>query len=306
MGWDGSQITHWKNGRPDIIAEYNDRFRDYGDFKCPLEPVKSVAKGSVIYSAVRNKNTGQVFGEVALTSKDGSYLMFKEISEAELPYYYDCPKSILNLLSPTEDENSLKWREECIKYQEEKKTNPVYLQNSKVGDMIIFNKEKILVHSAPMAQFKTDFWKEYGQYKYVNKKLVTPQSAVPYTRDNLEKCFIYKLCEIASKELYHGLPNLIKNDNKVELPYIYTNLFLNTDDPKNFMSSLVLRMVDGKAVFTTDYEDIQYDKESLSDVCKASVEVLEQKYAEYVKNVNKEDVEKFENTLEELEEEQER
>lgn len=29
------------------------------------------------------------------------------------PYYYGCPASILDLLSPTANENALKWRAEC-------------------------------------------------------------------------------------------------------------------------------------------------------------------------------------------------
>ena len=42
------------------------------------------------------------------------------MSEDVLPYAYDCPKRILDLLSPTDNECALEWRRKCAEKRAEK------------------------------------------------------------------------------------------------------------------------------------------------------------------------------------------
>lgn len=79
--------------------------------------IRGKGVGRIIYSACKrkDKNTDVIFGMVILTGKNGEYIDFKSIEENEHPYYYDCPKKIISLLSKTENTFSLEWRNNCLK-----------------------------------------------------------------------------------------------------------------------------------------------------------------------------------------------
>lgn len=77
----------------------------------------------------------EVFACVALLDyrKNDFYNFgYKSMSEDAMPYYYDCPESILALLTPTFNDNSLKWRVECHKQRAKVATK----SSLKVGDKI--------------------------------------------------------------------------------------------------------------------------------------------------------------------------
>ena len=311
MGWDGSQIGYWKNGKPDIVAEFLDRWH-YTDSK--FEVLKAIAKGSTIYSAIKNKDTEEVFGVVALTSRDGNYLMFKEMDETVHPYYYDCPKSVLDLLTPTENAEANAWRNKCVEYAEIKKTSPAFLKNGKVGDLVIWNDREILVHMPPYAQFRTDFWKILGENSYVGKTRVTPQNTVAFTRENLEQSFINAMETLGSKELYHGMPAFIKgfehlDENSVELPYIYKYLFepFEKDSPTSSSKQYVYLKYDentpdkAKFIITDPINKYAYmTVDQLPENCQKAVREFIGKFENYKQSVNKDDVKGFENTLNQM------
>lgn len=80
--------------------------------------------GSNYYAAVRREGVsandytsddkgGYVFAAVFKTSRHRGEFCYKAMDEASGPYFYDAPAKILNLLSPTTNENALKWREGC-------------------------------------------------------------------------------------------------------------------------------------------------------------------------------------------------
>ena len=83
--------------------------------------LKSAMVGRVYYAAVRREQEGKephVWGAVCLTcgrSPDGTVWGYKNMSEDSMPYFFDCPASILALLSPTDSEGANEWREECRK-----------------------------------------------------------------------------------------------------------------------------------------------------------------------------------------------
>lgn len=309
MGWDGHYAEHWKNGKPDVMAEFMDRYKDFGGQQSPCEVVKAVKVGSVIYSAVRDKKTDEVFGVVSLTSIDKGYVLFKEMSEDMLPCYYDCPKSVLNLLSETKETNALEWRKKCEEQVEVKKTSPTYLKNSRVGDLLIYRDRAILIHCPPYAQFKTDFWKMLGENRYVKKTEVNPQTAVSFSRENLENSFINVMNESGSKELFSGMPNIVKNGGK-QVPAIFNALFNSEDIELNERSLLkfginkgeLWLVYDGKEVsFRREVdsplpEDINnkdstfYKKDALSDICQEAVRTLEEKLAAYTRQYGADDI----------------
>lgn len=119
MGWTSYHATEYQKGKIDRKKEVEKNFNldDY-------EVIKSAMYGSTYYAAIKTKETGDVLGYVCLTSvdnKDYYNFAYKGMSEDMGPYAYDCPASILKLLTPTESEYANDWRKACWDRKEEKK-----------------------------------------------------------------------------------------------------------------------------------------------------------------------------------------
>ena len=105
MGWTGI-YNKPKSLKDFFFSEYNSE---------NLEPIKCAVKGTTIYGAVKNKRTNEIFGLVVLTSNKKDEFMYKDMDDTCGPYHYDCPESILKLLTPTDNEYANNWRNECRK-----------------------------------------------------------------------------------------------------------------------------------------------------------------------------------------------
>jgi hypothetical protein len=78
----------------------------------------------IMYVAAKTRG-GEVYCTVALTAWDTTVdlyidrsvtkteLRYKFMQESLGPYFYDCPESILNLLTPTDSIYAKQWREKC-------------------------------------------------------------------------------------------------------------------------------------------------------------------------------------------------
>lgn len=156
MGWTSYHATHYKKGNVDRKAECDAYFMD-GLNQGYYEVVKSAVVGRVYYAAVKPLkkygdeyvngervvvdipvNEQKIVGVVILTStdsKDYFNFSYKEMDESCGPCYYDCPKGILRLLTPTDNEYANNWRNKCYE-QLEKKKNPNALNKLPVGTVI--------------------------------------------------------------------------------------------------------------------------------------------------------------------------
>jgi hypothetical protein len=166
------------------------------------EVLKSRMVGSTYYAAVKMTRYAtetepekvQVIAAVVLTAVDSkSYYNFsyKDMDETVGPYKYDCPKSILDLLTPIESEWANNWRKACydnIKAKNDpngltklpvgtviKVTMPVDTLYYKVGDIVTLTKEynwtgKRTGWYAPRARFTSRLMKLLeGHYEIVKK-----------------------------------------------------------------------------------------------------------------------------------------
>ena len=177
MGWTWYHATHYKNGKIDRKAECDAYFTE-GLNRGHFEVLRSSIVGSVYYAAVRGlkKHAGvdsdgkdvytdlppeeqTVFGAVFLTAVDSKEYCdfgYKAMDESYGPCYFDCPKSILNILSPTDNEFARNWRKKCLETYEEKHC----LDKLPVGTVIEFthgDKTYRLEKHKPAFQFKTPF-----------------------------------------------------------------------------------------------------------------------------------------------------
>ena len=153
MGWTSYQATHYKNGRIDRKAEcdsiFNNDMVTWDDDRKIIgkyEVLKSTMVGGTYYAAIKRTKFATetepeqslIFAMVCLTStnmKDYYSFSYKDMDESMGPYCYDCPKSILDLLSPTDNEYANQWRQACYENIDKKK-NPNSLNKLPDGTVI--------------------------------------------------------------------------------------------------------------------------------------------------------------------------
>jgi hypothetical protein len=68
-----------------------------------------------LYAAVQSPK-GDVFACIYLLrySKGWDNFSYKSMDETCMPYYFKCPQSILDKLTPTTNENANEWRRICL------------------------------------------------------------------------------------------------------------------------------------------------------------------------------------------------
>ena len=137
MGWTSYHATRFKEvnrGRKstmtvDVKREMDEEiFRGWEASDGNYKLIKSAMYGSTYYGAIQKTNDdtkeSEVFAVVVLTSVENNKffnISYKDMDETMLPFYYDCPESILKLLTPTDNENANIWREKCRKRNKDKK-----------------------------------------------------------------------------------------------------------------------------------------------------------------------------------------
>lgn len=178
MGWTSYHATHYKNGKVDRKAELDENFTWSND-RWITEIIKSRMVGSVYYAAVKKTdiktNEYEIVGAVVLTcgkDRKDPYFNFgyKDMSEFSGPRYYDCPKSILDLLTPTDSEWALEWRQKC-----RENLNKPKLKDLPVGTEIKWtycSDEKILIKMAPNGFFKRAWWYRPSTNTYVPSRRI--------------------------------------------------------------------------------------------------------------------------------------
>lgn len=77
--------------------------------------LRTCAVGKVWYSAIKEEETGNIYGCVTLTDSQRDYFNFgyKVVSEYCGPYETNCPKTILKMLTPTDNKWANEWRANC-------------------------------------------------------------------------------------------------------------------------------------------------------------------------------------------------
>lgn len=134
MGWTSYPATfHKGNGTVDRKAEC-----DYViNTESRYAVVKSAMVGSVYYAAVKTVDSDEVWAAVFLTGVDGNEFYYKDMDETVIPCEHKCPKSILNILTPTDNQYANTWRDSCMEYHK-KADSPKAFKNLKEGQRVLW------------------------------------------------------------------------------------------------------------------------------------------------------------------------
>ena len=76
------------------------------------------------------------FVDLFLMSKEGGEWAHKEISEAQQPYYYDCPKAIIDTAGPATDAGAQLWRDKWQKLRTAKQDISAAIKSIAIGDLV--------------------------------------------------------------------------------------------------------------------------------------------------------------------------
>lgn len=136
MGWTGlSQYEYDTTKVSGLKAFFQNRY--FNSDKSQI--VACSAKSNVFYCAIKENETGDVtcyvFKYSNARNSDGCNFAFKAMHECVVPYCYEPSQKVLDALSDTDNENSLKWRNKC---KELKAKSKIKL---KIGDIIKFDNE---------------------------------------------------------------------------------------------------------------------------------------------------------------------
>ena len=174
MGWTSYRVEPtYKNGKVfiDRKAECDGHFDKN---RCKI--LKSVMVGSTYYAAVAVDN--EVIAAVTLTrvdNKEYCNFSYKGMDETMGPCEDNCPKGILDLLTPTDDEYANDQRKRCYENLK-KKRDPNALGNLPIGSVIKYKgydgKERTLIKCDAAYQFKRPWWKVVKENKYVPAKYI--------------------------------------------------------------------------------------------------------------------------------------
>lgn len=144
-----------------------------------VKVLRSIVRNNVHYAAVLDLKTGEVFAtvivtDIDLTDKEENFA-YRDMDETVGPQETDCPATILDMLSPTDNKYALEWRQKCrekIHKESERRRNLTILP---VGTRIrttIRGKEYILRKRAPNTQFKTVWWHCEAENTFVKQKFI--------------------------------------------------------------------------------------------------------------------------------------
>ena len=161
MGWTSIYEKDKRAAEAHMLSEFEWR-NEKGDYHI----LKKAKVGTTYYLAIENKISKDTFCAVVLTSYEDNSFYWKSISENSGPYECNCPESILKVLSETDDELAIKWRNSCRKASANKKL----LQQAPDYSIIAWDGESKAIIMPPSHQFKTRWFLDIGGKFYIKKK----------------------------------------------------------------------------------------------------------------------------------------
>jgi len=105
MGWTAGQLQGPFTARAAIEFDMGAEFA--------ARVIATMRYGTVIYAAVRSRDSQEIWGLVLLAERRDGLLYTKPISEDMGPVEDRCPARILDLLTEPSNDHARRWRERC-------------------------------------------------------------------------------------------------------------------------------------------------------------------------------------------------
>jgi hypothetical protein len=142
MGWLSMQSLGGHAGP----REYLDHQFTHEDQELRSTVLRSSIVRGVYYAAIEHVRPGgerEVWACVCLVrhnpkARDGYIFGYKDMEESMGPYSYDSPAAILDLLTPTDNENALAWRAKCREAAVQRRTLAAK-PKPRPGQIIVFD-----------------------------------------------------------------------------------------------------------------------------------------------------------------------
>jgi len=194
MGWTTCNASHYTSkGNVDRKAECDSLYTWENEYR-KITVEKSRMIGSVYYGAIRihckdGEEPDQIVGVVVLTNageRGSDYFNFgyKSIEETMGPCESKCPKSILDLLTPTDNEFANEWRKRCRDNLNKKKLVIPRNATAIVGICKVAT-------TANNVGDKVTFIKRNGFWFFTNCNGVRYRTTLPMIRSTMEiKCVV--------------------------------------------------------------------------------------------------------------------
>lgn len=161
MGW--ITTSDFVPGGTLTVRGYLDRNFSRGTPDASFEVIDSAMHNMTEYYAairVTAHATGKSYvtaliAKVSYTPRDpsGQTLGWKTMSEGMLPYLFNCPERILELLEPPACPNAIEWRQTCREHRQAKSTARSAF---KPGTIVLFEKPLEFAHGVKRQQFTVE------------------------------------------------------------------------------------------------------------------------------------------------------
>lgn len=181
MGWTSYHADFYdRRGNVDRKRECDNH---WDKDKCIV--LKSQMVGSTYYAAIQKKDTGEVFAAIVLTSVDNKdyynyNFSYKSMDDTYGPNQTDCPKSILKLLSPTDNEVANNWRKQCYEQHERK----AKLSKLPIGSIVRYARNGTEYTKSIYGYNKRVMWINWEKREYIKASwLVKTGYEVVYSND---------------------------------------------------------------------------------------------------------------------------
>lgn len=221
MGWDGILISEPHK----TTAEKIECFKKYYNYDFEKVSIKN----GVLYGAVKGvdrlTNESIVWALVAIikfsTRNFQTEMCCKLMDETEHPYYYDCPKSILDLLSNTDNEQALEWRAKCRERLDMAKT----VKGVKT-DFVYFPNGLDFTYSKGLHFFEKIKYRRY-YHAFESETYTYSSKSIKNGIDTQEYRFIDENTYIKCRDLYIKVREAKKQLDMIRIGMTYYNLDLD-------------------------------------------------------------------------------
>lgn len=117
MGTTSEYVNFKKSSRAELkrfLEDINNQENDKVSNKVIYQSVRSNVAYQAVEIITKLDNTRKVVACIIKFGFKGNEIFYKTMDESMHPYYYEAPLKLITLLTPTENEHALEWRDKVL------------------------------------------------------------------------------------------------------------------------------------------------------------------------------------------------